>query len=98
MNQKTTVRDSLAHACQAHRTEWLLNGSRWRHALSMETHSLMPSGTTSNEALHAELNHIFRRVQSMHSETLDNRLKVIKLAKLLTHNVAFYRATTRQER
>ena len=40
--------------------QWLLNDTRYRHSVPRERLVLLPSGTTSNESLHHELNHWFR--------------------------------------
>ena len=57
---------------------------------------LLPSGTTANEALHAELNGFFRQIQSMHRSTLCLKLQILRLGKLLSHNLALYSPTARQ--
>ena len=56
----------------------------------------MPSGTTSNEATHADINGVFRRVRSLRQSTLKSRLSVFHLSRLIAHNAALYRPTTRQ--
>ena len=53
-------------------------------------------GTTSNEALHRELNRWFRTIVQMHQPTLRTKLTIFQLFKLLTHNSALYHATTIQ--
>ena len=42
------------------KVQWLFNDTRYRHSVDRETLVLLPSGTTSNESLHHELNHWFR--------------------------------------
>ena len=56
----------------------------------------MPVGTTSNEALRAELNNWFRQIQSLHKATLSLKLRIILLSKLVAHNAALYAPTARQ--
>jgi hypothetical protein len=58
---------------------------------------LLPSGTTSNEALHAELNSWFRSTAQIHQATLVLKLAILVLFKLTSHNCALYRPTARQE-
>ena len=97
--QKTgNLRSHLAVWCEATRLEWMPNCTRFLHGLPQHTRALMPSGTTSNEAYHAELNAAFKRVQSLHVSSLESRLKTIQFSKLLAHNSALYRPGLRQER
>ena len=58
--------------------------------------SLLPSGTTSNEGLHAELNKAFAQVQRMHQATLKLKLVVLTMAKQIAHDCAMTAPTTRQ--
>ena len=57
---------------------------------------MMPIGTSSNEALHYEINNWFRETQKLHKATLTLKLEIMQLAKVLTHNSAMYKPTTRQ--
>ena len=57
---------------------------------------LLPFGTTSNEALHAEIRAWFRETQQMHQSTLEIKLRVLHLAKIMTHHAGMYRPTLRQ--
>ena len=43
-------------------------------------------GTTSNEALHRELNNIFDNVHEMHRPVLELKLRILHCFKLLPHN------------
>lgn len=95
--KQTKVRHLLLSACQPANIEWMLNFTRFLHTLSADSRRLLPSGTTSNEAYHHELNGRFRSVQKLHVSTLKSRLNVMCTQKLLTHNAALYRPTTRQE-
>ena len=74
----------------------MLNLARFVHTLTREVRVFMPSGTTSNEAIHADINGVFRRVRSLHQSTLKSRLSVFHLSRLIAHNAALYRPTTRQ--
>ena len=80
---KLTVAKILYNLVAADRLEWLFNNLRFRVGLNDVTKLLLPSGTASNEAQHAELNAIFRQTQQLHRSTLELKLQVIHLAKLL---------------
>ena len=67
-----------------------------RKKLSRHVRELLPSGTASNEALHAEINNWFRQIQSLRHSTLKSKLDIMCLAKLLPHNVSLYSPTCRQ--
>ena len=95
-NNKTTVGKILHQITSPEKVEWLFNNLRFRTSLPATDRSLLPTGTTSNEALHAELNNIFRQVQQMHRTTLHLKLSIIRLAKLMTHNSALYSPTCQQ--
>ena len=51
-------------ACNETRLEWYFNNLRIRHAMRPTRLALLPSGTGSNEALHAEINGWFRQTQA----------------------------------
>ena len=55
------VKDILWTAASPCRSEWYLNNTRLRLRIPQAWHSLIPSGTTSNESLHAEVNNWFFR-------------------------------------
>lgn len=76
--------------------EWLFNNLRFKHSLTPAQQLLLPSGTTSNEALHAEINNWFRQIQAIHRSTLRLKLQVVVHAKLLSHTTALYSPTARQ--
>ena len=78
------------------KVEWLFNSLRYRRTLSPAVRLLLPSGTTSNEALRAEINAWFRQIQSMHRSTLALKIKCFQLGKLLAHNAALYNPSARQ--
>ncbi len=63
-----SVCEILWCAAAAPRIEWYLNNTRQRHSMGIERLSLLPTGTTSNEALHAEINAWFRQTQASFSE------------------------------
>ena len=93
---KMTVGKSLHALVAPDKLEWLFNGLRYRHLLPPNVRALLPSGTTASEALHAEVNQWFRQIQSMHRSTLVLKLQILRLGKLLAHNVALYTPTSRQ--
>lgn len=76
----------------------MLNHTRYLHAISPGARTLLPSGTASNEALHANLNGQFRSVRCIHRTTLALRLEVIQTARLLAHNHGLYRPSLRSAR
>ena len=64
--------------------EWLFNNLRYRQGPQPEVRMLLilPSATTSNDALHAEMNGWFRQLQALHRTTLVLKLQVQGLGKL----------------
>ena len=78
------------------RMDWLFNNCRMRHSLDGRMLGLLPSGTTSDEALHAEMNSWFRQTQSVHKATLRLKLLVMCIAKMLCHDAAMRFPTARQ--
>eukprot|EP00438_Fugacium_kawagutii_P003693 Skav206833 [mRNA] locus=scaffold3672:167985:175192:- [translate_table: standard] len=86
----------LWNATEPDRLGYLFNNLLIRTKLSSAEHVLLPTGTTSNESLHAELNGWFRQTQSLHKSTLDMKLHILGLAKLLSHNASLYSPTARQ--
>ena len=78
----------LWSACAPDRLEWLMNNIRIRMRFPKEYLPLLPSGTSSNEALHAELNSWNRSTNVMHRSTLALKLKYYSYIKLLSHHVA----------
>ena len=91
-----TGRNVLHTACAPARLQWYWNNLRARHTLSQDELVFLPTGTTSNEALHAEVRSWFRETQKMHQSTLQLKLRILHLSKLIAHNLAMYRPTLRQ--
>ena len=83
-----SVRQVLWSACSPQRLEWLFNNQRVRHALSPLQRALLPSGTTSNEALHSEINSWTRSTHEVHRSTLKLKLRIFTLGKQLVHHIA----------
>ena len=67
-----------------------MNNLRLLHTVNPQRASLMPSGTSSNESLHAELNKWFRNQPEIYLGTLLLQLRVNWIAKLMVHNTALY--------
>ena len=83
-----SVRQVLWSACSPQRSGWLFNNQRVRHALSPLQRALLPSGTTSNEALHSEINSWTRSTHEVHRSTLKLKLRIVTLGKQLVHHIA----------
>eukprot|EP00438_Fugacium_kawagutii_P027022 Skav232520 [mRNA] locus=scaffold1096:926666:934699:- [translate_table: standard] len=90
------VRKILWAATAPERAQWLLNNLRARHALPSWQRHLVPSGTASNEALHAEINSWSRSIRTVHQSTLRLKLDIMQHGKLLAHYVASYFPSLRQ--
>jgi hypothetical protein len=80
------------------RMHFLFNHMRSRRALPRDKLGLLGSGTCSNEALHSELNRWMKNQPELYITTVEVQLRVIHIAKLLTHNAALYAPTLRQLR
>lgn len=93
---RLTVAKVLHSVTSEDKIEWLFNNLRYRQFLPPNVRMLMPSGTTSNEALHAELNAWYRQVQQLHRSTLCLKLRVQCLTKFLAHETALHFPTTAQ--
>ena len=78
----------LWSACAPDRLEWLFNNIRIRHKVPKEILPFLPSGTSSNEALHAEINSWNRSTQALHRSTLELKLRFYTYIKLLAHHLA----------
>ena len=94
--QNKPLRKLLWNAASADRMEWYFNSIRMIHGIHPSKLTLLPCGTASNEALHAEIKAWFRPIQRLHQSTLKLKLRVLTIAKLLAHNRAMYTPTTRQ--
>ena len=86
----------LWNATAPHRLQWYFNNLRFRHSLLPSKLSLLGSGTSRNEALHAEVNRWFRNQPEVFASTVELQLRVSTLAKLQAHNCALYSRTLRQ--
>ena len=93
-----SVAKSLWFACSADRLEWLINNIRMRQGMSTEDRAFLGSGTSTNEALHAELRSWCTSIHEMHRSTLEVKLRVLVHRKRLAHHVATYFPPARQTR
>ncbi|CAK0792945.1 unnamed protein product, partial [Prorocentrum cordatum] len=82
--------DVLWSATSVERVQFLFNNTRMRHSLPKKYQSLIGSGTSPNEALHAEVNRWFRNQPELYLETLELQLAAATHAKLIAHNAAMY--------
>eukprot|EP00439_Symbiodinium_sp_Y106_P034526 s5704_g4.t1 len=66
-----TLHRLIANVASAVKFQWLLNDTRYRHSVDRRELTLLPSGTTSNESLHHELNTWFRETAAcLHSRNI----------------------------
>ena len=65
-----------------------MNNVRARHHMRRAYLTFLPSGTSSNEALHAEINSWSRSTNALHRSTLALRLRYNHFIKLLLHHLA----------
>ncbi len=95
-----TIHGLLVQTAQPERVEWMLNFTRQKASLDVvkSEKTLLPYGTTSNEALRGELNRWFRGINALRQTSLALKLRIFRFGKLVSHNVALYRATTVQVR
>ena len=91
-----TVARILRSAVEPKRIEWYLNTTRAIHHMPPQHIPLLAVGTTSNEALHAELRLWLERANQFHEATLALKLRVLRLAKHFAHNAALYAPTLHQ--
>ncbi|CAE7292816.1 unnamed protein product [Symbiodinium sp. CCMP2592] len=75
-------------ACAPDRVEWLMNNIRVRHSMRASYLWFLPSGTSSNEALHAEINSWTRTTNVLHRSTLALKLQYFLYIKTLQHYLA----------
>jgi hypothetical protein len=101
MDRKTASARSLhallVSAAAPARTEWLLNGTRFRCELSASELSMLGDGSMSCEALNNEIKPWFLGSR-MHRPIARLKLLAFQLMKLCSHNCALYHPTTVQMR
>ena len=93
-----TLRKLIHNAARPSRMEWLFNNLRLLHTIPGHRRSLLPTGTTANEALHAEINSWFRNQSDIFSTTVSLQLSVAILGKQLAHSSSLFHPTLRQMR
>ena len=62
-----------------------MNNLRIRHTMTTPYRWFLPSGTSSNEALHAEINSWTRSINALHRSTLALKLQYFMYIKTLQH-------------
>ena len=88
----------LWRACAPRRVQYYLNNMRFRHSLPCHMLEMLGSGTSTNETLHNEINTWFRqsKASDVHVDTRIVQLHVNTVGKLVAHNDAMYKDTSRQ--
>ena len=89
------VSDIMASYVSPGRVEWLFNQVVFVASLSESDRALFPSGTSGNEALHAELKNTAATTTFRYEENLEMAMACFGLGKLLAHNQARSRQTLR---
>ena len=90
------IRKVLWAATAPDRLEWLMNNLRVRHDLTPLERGLLPSGTSSNESLHAEINSWTKSIRPLHQSTLRLKLEIMQFGKVHAHHVASCFPTVQQ--
>ena len=93
-----TIGELLTRMCSPSRLEWLFNFRRFLATVPTHRRSVVATGTTTNEALHRELNNVFDDVHEMYQSTLDLKLKILLMGKGIAHVRASEGAALRQMR
>ena len=101
LSRKTHVKGAtiaciLWRAADPGKIQWYMNNIRLRRGMPKERLSLLGSGTSPNESLHAEINRWFRNQPEMYINTLAIQLDINGLGKLLAHNGSLYSPQLRQ--
>ena len=87
------LRKILFNATAPTRMQWYFNNLRLRHSITRHKLSLLPSGSSGNEAFHSELNRWCRNQGEWYLATAELQLSINVIAKLLAHNTALYSPT-----
>jgi len=88
----------LLNITSSTRVEWMMNNLRILHSMPAHLRPLAATGTTCNEAFHAEMNQWFRNGKSTYRSTVHVQLSCGTLAKLLAHSHAWRSPSLRQQR
>lgn len=94
----TRVGNVLRSACEYSKWACYANNVYMRTSLSPENSAICATGTTGNEALHAELRSALRQVYRVHAPTLRLRLHLLSLAKRIGWEAARRVPALRQQR
>ena len=94
--QGRTIGHHLWCAAAPERIAWQWNALIARRGLPRCWFPLLPSGTGTNESLHAEINKWWRNSPEQFPTTLQLHLRIGHFGKLLAHNAALYAPTLRQ--
>ena len=76
--------------------QWYFNNLRLRQQLPWHYRALLPSGTSSNESLHHEVNSWFVNQQEVHRESVVVQLEANWIGKIAVHNASLYSPQLRQ--
>ena len=93
-----TLSKLLWNAAAPGRLQWYLNHLRAVHSMPVGVRALRGSGTSPNEAFHAELNGWLRNQPETYSSTVELQLQIGMHAKLLAHVNALRHPTLREAR
>ena len=79
-------------------SEWMFNFTRYCASLPLQEYQLLPSGTSSNESLHREMNEEMRPRIRRYESTIALTLRGFHLGKVLSHDHSTHTAFTKQHR
>ena len=82
------ISNQLRNAAHPASCEWLFNFTRYCASLPLAEYKTLASGTSSNEALHGELNTNFNTKRRRYVTTLELELRGFHIAKVLSHDRA----------
>ena len=86
----------LYNLTSATKMQWYFNNIRYRHTIPCTEIALLGSGTSPNEALHAEINRVSKNQPEWYSTTAELQMRITAFAKNMAHNCAAYHPTLRQ--
>ena len=95
---RVSLANMLANFVEPGNCGWLFNNQYRRASIPEHQRSLLATGTTGNEALHAELKLAFRQTIRLHQSTLVTKLHIFGVGKLIAHVASLTRPTSRQMR
>ena len=82
------ISNQLRNAAKPASCEWMFNFTRYCDSLPLAEYKTLASGTSSNEALHGELNATFTTKRKRYVTTLELQLRGFHIAKVLSHDRA----------